>query len=100
MAVVGNGIRAGTVKAAGEGEAKVVALDNAAFNELISDSRSLREELGRIVEQRTLANRVQTLSASQNSDATVIVSPQKRRTFAAGRLIIRHGEVSEAFFFI
>ncbi len=100
MALLGNGIRAATVKAAGEGEAKVVALDNAAFNELISDSRSLREELGRIVEQRTLANRVQTLSASQNSDATVIVSAQKRRTFAAGQLIIRQGELGESFYII
>jgi ABC-type lipoprotein export system ATPase subunit/CRP-like cAMP-binding protein len=100
MALLGNGIRAATVKAAGEGEVKVVALDSAAFNELISDSRTLREELGRIVEQRTLANRVKTLSASQNNDATVMARPQKRRTFAAGQLIIRQGELGESFYII
>src|SRR5574341_513141 len=56
MALLGDGIRAATVKAASDTETKVVALDNNAFNQLVSDSRPLREELIQIVEQRPKAN--------------------------------------------
>ena len=58
MALLGNGVRAATVKAASAGPASVIALDKAAFNDLVSDSRPLREELlqllvGHEVDERT-----------------------------------------------
>ncbi len=100
MALLGNGIRAATVRAAGEGEVKVVALDNAAFTGLINDSPALREEMKRIVEQRALASQMKALSASPQEDRTVIARGQKRRTFAAGEMILRQGEMGESFFII
>jgi ABC-type lipoprotein export system ATPase subunit/CRP-like cAMP-binding protein len=100
MALLGNGIRTATVKAAGDSEAKVIALDNAAFNDLISDSRLLREELTRIVEQRAMADQVQMLSAMKLDDLAALAKRPKRQSFAAGEVIIRSGELGESFFII
>jgi ABC-type lipoprotein export system ATPase subunit/CRP-like cAMP-binding protein len=100
MALLGNGIRTATVKAASDSEAKVIALDNAAFNDLISDSRLLREELARIVEQRTKAEQVQMLSAMKQDDLAALVKRPKRQSFAPGEVIIRSGELGESFFII
>src|SRR4029079_13462796 len=68
MALLGNGIRAASVRAGSDGGAKVIELDNATFNDLISDSRQLREELSHIVEQRATANQVQMLSSLKPDD--------------------------------
>ena len=100
MALLGNGIRAATVKAASDSEAKVVELDNAAFSDLIKDSRELREELSRIVEQRAKANELQALASVAQSDHTVMAKRQNRRRFEAGQEIIRQGQFGESFFII
>ncbi len=100
MALLGNGIRAATVKASSDSEAKVVELDNAAFNELIKDSRDLREELGRIVEQRAKAIQLQALSVIPDDNRTVIAQRHNRKIFAAGQEIIRQGGLGESFYII
>jgi ABC-type lipoprotein export system ATPase subunit len=100
MALLGDGIRTATVKAAGDSEAKVVALDNAAFNELVKDSPSLREELNDIIEQRRKANQVQALTATKGGDLTVVATGLKRRTFPPGHEIIRQGELGDSFFIL
>jgi putative ABC transport system ATP-binding protein len=98
MALLGNGIRAATVRAAAQGEARVAALDNAAFNELIGASPGLRDELMDIVERRRKANQVQVLSSPQGGDLTVMAAGSKRRSFPAGGEIIRQGELGDSFF--
>ncbi len=100
MALLGNGIRAATVRAANDSEAKVIALDNATFNDLISDSRQLREELSHIVARRAMANKVQMLSALKQDDLTALDQRPKRHTFAPGEVIIRTGELGKSFFII
>ncbi|MEP7358191.1 MAG: cyclic nucleotide-binding domain-containing protein [Anaerolineales bacterium] len=100
MALLGNGLRAATVRAASDSQATVMALDNATFNELISDSRQLREELSHIVEQRATANQVQLLSALKQDDPAAQVQRPKRQTFAPGEVIIRSGELGKSFFII
>jgi ABC-type lipoprotein export system ATPase subunit/CRP-like cAMP-binding protein len=100
MALLGNGIRAATVKAASDSEATVIALDNATFNDLISDSRQLREELSHIVEQRATANQVQMLAALKPDALNQPVQGTRRRTFAPGELIIRAGELGQSFYII
>jgi len=100
MALLGNGIRAATVRAASDGEAKVIELDNATFNDLISDSRQLREELSHIVEQRATANQVQMLSSLKQDDLDAAVQRPRRQSFAAGEVIIRVGELGKSFFII
>jgi CRP-like cAMP-binding protein len=49
MALLGDGRRSATVRAALDGELTLVALDKQSFDHLINESRPLREELGRIV---------------------------------------------------
>ncbi len=100
MALLGNGIRAATVKAPSDSEATVIALDNLTFNDLISDSRELREELSHIVEQRATANQVQILSALEHDDLGAQVESSRRQTFGPGEVIIRQGELGKSFFII
>jgi len=100
MALLGNGVRAASVKAASDSEAKVIALDKAAFNDLVSDSRPLREELARIMEQRATADQVQLLSAMKQDELATLAARPKRQTFAPGEVIIRSGELGESFFII
>jgi CRP-like cAMP-binding protein len=99
-ALLGNGIRTATVKAASDSTAKVIALDNAAFNDLVSDSRLLREELARIMAQRATADQVKLLSAMKQDDLAALVKRPKRQTFAPGEVIIRNGDLGESFFII
>jgi ABC-type lipoprotein export system ATPase subunit/CRP-like cAMP-binding protein len=100
MALLGNGLRAATVRAAGDSEVKVMALDNATFNDLISDSRLLREELAHIVEQRAMANQVHLLSALKQAEREALAQRPKRHKFAPGEVIIRRGELGHSFFII
>jgi cAMP-dependent protein kinase regulator len=100
MALLGNGVRSATVKAAPDSEAKVIALDRAAFNDLVSDSRLLREELARIIEQRATADQVQLLAAMKQDELAALAARPKRRTGAPGEVVIRAGELGQSFFII
>jgi ABC-type lipoprotein export system ATPase subunit/CRP-like cAMP-binding protein len=100
MALMGNGIRAATVKAATDSEAKVAALDQKAFNNLIADSRILREELAGIVAQRATANEMQNLSSLKQDDLLSMVKDVQSKTFNPGTEIIRQGALGDSFFLI
>jgi len=63
MALLGGGVRAATVKASGDGPVSVVALDEKAFNSLVNDSRSLREELSGLIETRNMYNHLHAVSS-------------------------------------
>jgi len=54
MALMGDGIRTATVKTAKDIDAKIIALDKKAFNDLINESRLLREELIKITAERAV----------------------------------------------
>ena len=57
MALFGdNKVRTATVRAAADNAVSVVALDYETFSGLINDSRALREELGKVVNQRMSTN--------------------------------------------
>jgi len=100
MALLGNGIRAATVRAASDSEARVIELDQATFTDLVSDSRLLREELARIMDQRATADQVQLLAALKQDEQAAQAARPKRRTFAPGEVILRSGELGESFFII
>jgi ABC-type lipoprotein export system ATPase subunit len=98
MALLGNGIRAATVKVSAEAAARVAALDLLAFNDLVDASPGLRQELIDIVERRRQANEVQALSYVKGSELTVVAAGSRRRTFPPGHEIIRQGELGASFF--
>ncbi|HUH98138.1 MAG TPA: cyclic nucleotide-binding domain-containing protein [Anaerolineales bacterium] len=100
MALMGNGIRTATVKASSDHDAKVAALDSRAFNDLVSDSRVLREELSGLIEQRTTANEVRSLSEIKQDDLLSMVKGAQAITFKAGTEIIRQGALGDSFFII
>src|SRR5262245_42824097 len=54
MALLGNGVRGATIKAAPDTSASVAELDAEAFNKLVNDSRVLHDELREIVEKRNI----------------------------------------------
>ncbi len=100
MALMGNGIRTATVKAASDGGAKVAALDSKTFSDLIADSRVLREELAGLIEQRATANEVKSLSGVKHDDLLSMVKGAQAKTCAAGSEIIRQGALGDSFFII
>ncbi len=57
MALLGSGIRTATVRVTSDADAKLIALDNKAFNNLINESRLLREELTKITAERAIPQR-------------------------------------------
>jgi ABC-type lipoprotein export system ATPase subunit len=57
MALMGDGIRTATVRVSSDSDAKVVVLDKKAFDNLVSESRLLREELTKITAERAIPMR-------------------------------------------
>jgi ABC-type lipoprotein export system ATPase subunit/CRP-like cAMP-binding protein len=100
MALLGNGIRTATVKAASNGGIKVAALDNELFSSLIEGSKLLRDELTDIVQQRMKANQLKTLSLIHQSDLAEWVEGLEPTIYREGQEIIRQGELGETFFII
>lgn len=100
MALLGNGIRSATVKAASDGEIKVAALDNELFSSLIEESKLLRDELTDIVEKRMKANQLKTLSVIHQSDLAELVKGLEPTVYQERQEIIRQGELGETFFII
>src|SRR4029079_1586222 len=85
MALLGGGVRAATVKASHEGPVSVVALDEKAFNSLINDSRSLREELMRLVERRNTYHQLQAVSSLDESVLSSLLKDKEPLLFQEGR---------------
>ncbi|HET6594922.1 MAG TPA: ATP-binding cassette domain-containing protein [Anaerolineales bacterium] len=100
MALLGEGVRRATVKAAHEGPASVLALDEKAFNSLIDDSRSLREELMGIVERRNTYHQLQTLSSLDEHVLNSILKDKQPVTYQEGHEIIKQGEVGDTFYLL
>jgi ABC-type lipoprotein export system ATPase subunit/CRP-like cAMP-binding protein len=100
MALLGNGIRAATVKASSEGPVSVVALDEKAFNSLLDDSRSLREELIGLVEKRSIYNQLRTASSLDEETLVSIFKEAKPVIYEAGSDIIKQGDVGDSFYLL
>jgi putative ABC transport system ATP-binding protein len=100
MALLGGGIRAATVKASYQGRVSVVALNAEAFNSLISDSRSLREELMSLVEQRETYNYLQAISTLDESTLISILKEKKPVVYYEGQDIIKQGDVGHTFYLL
>ena len=100
MALLSGGVRAATVKASPDGPASVVALDEDAFNSLINDSRSLREELTSLVERRNTYRQLQTISSLDERAISSILQNIQPRVFQEGQDILRQGDVGDTFYLL
>jgi len=100
MALVGNGLRTATVRAAQESQLSVAALDADAFNYLVSDSRTLREELTQIMERRLIEYRVQALAALPFDELSSLTKDLVAQSYAPGTTILRQGTLGDSFFVI
>lgn len=93
-------MRAATVKASPEGPVSVVALDEKAFNSLIDDSRSLREELISLVERRNLYHQLQVVSSLDEAALASILKETKPVLYREGQTIIKQGDVGDTFYLL
>ena len=100
MALLGNRTRAATVKASGDGPVSVAALDEKAFNFLVNDSRSLREELIGLVEKRNMYNQLLAVSALDEKTIGSILKETKSTLYEEGRNIIKQGDVGHLFYLL
>jgi ABC-type lipoprotein export system ATPase subunit/CRP-like cAMP-binding protein len=100
MALLGGGVRAATVKASQAGPVSVVALNEKAFNALINDSRSLREELMSLVESRNTYHQLQAVSSLDESALSSLLKDKKPLLFQEGRDILKQGDVGDTFYLL
>jgi len=100
MALLGNGVRAATVKASSDGPVSVVALDEKAFNSLVNDSRSLREELSDLIEKRNMYNHLHAVSSLNEKILGSILKETKPVLYEGGREIIKQGDVGNSFYLL
>lgn len=100
MALLGGGIRLATVKASSDGPASVAALDEEAFNSLIHESRSLREELIGLVERRKIYHQLQTLSSLELDALQFILKDTKPVQYPEGYEIIQQGDLGATFYLL
>jgi ABC-type lipoprotein export system ATPase subunit/CRP-like cAMP-binding protein len=100
MALLGGGVRAATVKASHESPVSVLALTEKAFNSLIDDSRSLREELMGLVERRNTYHHLQTLSSLDENMLNSILKDKKPIIYEEGHELIKQGDVGDTFYLL
>ena len=100
MALLGGGVRSATVKASQDGPASVVALDEKAFNSLIDESRSLREELMGLVERRNTYHQLQTLSSLDEHVLSSILKDKEPVIYKEGHEVIKQGDVGDMFYLL
>jgi ABC-type lipoprotein export system ATPase subunit len=100
MALLGGGVRAATVKASTDGPVSVMALDEKAFNSLLDDSRSLREELMGLVERRNTYLHLQTLSSLDENMLSSILKGREPIIYKEGHEIIKQGDVGDTFYLL
>jgi CRP-like cAMP-binding protein len=77
-----------------------VALDEKAFNSLVNDSRSLREELKSLIEKRNTYNHLHVVSSLDEKTLASILKETKPVIYESGRDIIRQGEVGGLFYLL
>lgn len=100
MALLGGRVRSATVKASQDGPASVAALDEKAFNSLIDESRSLREELMGLVERRNTYHQLQTLSSLDEHILSSILKDKEPVIYQEGHEIIKQGDVGDTFYLL
>jgi cAMP-dependent protein kinase regulator len=100
MALLGGGVRAATVKASGDGPVSAVALDEKAFNSLVNDSRSLREELRGLIEKRNMYNHLHAVSSLDEKMLGSILKETKPVIYESDRDIIKQGDVGNSFYLL
>lgn len=100
IALVSHGPRQATVRAAPDGPAEVVALDQEAFSRLVEESPALRDELQQIVSLRHLQARVQALQEVSREELRVLAAGAPTKVFAHGDTIVRQGSLGDTFFFL
>ncbi|MBX3085569.1 MAG: cyclic nucleotide-binding domain-containing protein [Anaerolineae bacterium] len=100
MAMMGNGLRTATVRASLDSEVEVVALDAHNFNTLITESRTLHDELARLIEQRRTLERIQVMSTIPEKRLLALAERLHTETYSPGATIIRQGTLGEDFFII
>ena len=100
MALLGGGVRSATVRASDEEPVSVAALNEKAFNSLINDSRSLREELMGLVERRNTYNQLQKVSSLDEIALGSILKETKPVIYREGHEIIKQGDVGETFYLL
>jgi len=100
MALLGGGVRSATVRASDEEPVSVAALNEKAFNSLINDSRSLREELMGLVERRNTYNQLQKVSSLDEIALGSILKETKPVIYKEGHEIIKQGDVGETFYLL
>ena len=105
MALVGRQPRRATVRAAGDEPLRLVALDAATFDRLVTESPALRDELQSLISLRQMQSQVTALADLARDDAgrealRRLTAGAPARAFAPGETIIRQGELGEVFYFI
>ncbi len=100
VALVGNGLRMATVRAADDSEIQVAALDADAFNQLLEQAPALRKELSHVVDQRLIKSYVQALSALELETLHELTQGLESESYAPGKAIIRQGALGETFYLI
>ncbi len=100
MALLGGGIRSATVKASSEGPVSAAALDEKAFNSLIKDSPSLREELNDIIQKRNIYNQLQMISSLNQKALASILRETRSVTYESEYEIIKQGDVGNSFYML
>ena len=99
-ALIGNGLRTATVRAAADSAVLVAALDGAAFGQLVDSSPALRERLGQLVEQNQLQTQLQALTALDFPTLQSITQGVRAQTFQPGESIVRQGALGETFYLL
>ncbi|MBX3061688.1 MAG: cyclic nucleotide-binding domain-containing protein [Anaerolineae bacterium] len=100
MALLGSGLRTATVRASIDSEVGVVALDSAAFNALIAESHSLRDELSIIIQQRQMIEQVQLISTIPEGKLLALTQHLASETYAPNATVIRQGTIGDSFYII
>ena len=100
MALLGGGVRAATVRASQEGSVSVAALNEESFNSLISDSRSLREQLMDLVERRNIYHQLQAVSSLDENALASILKETKPVLYSEDQTIIKQGDVGDMFYLL
>ncbi len=99
-ALVGDGLRTATVRAAADAGVSLAVLDVASFTDLVGGSPALREKLAHLVDLRQIHNQVQMVSAIRMETLLDITQDLRAQTYPPGATIIQQGAIGNTFFII
>ncbi len=99
-ALVGNGLRTATVRAAADTPVSLAVLDTASFTDLVAGSPALREKLAHLVDLRQIHNQVQMVSAIRIETLLAITRDLRAQTYPPGATIIQQSALGNTFFIV